>query len=227
MIELGEAVNRGELAAEDAVRKLLEMAERMDIAVDESRERSELDEMKMGVQERLRQLGEGLRRQVAAGEITREEMEQRFQDAERRMMNRIRAAEMDRKEADAGNRELKELKARIEVQIKANGDELEAMVKAGKISEADAKARYEVLERRLWTQYRAAEKEAAGDARTSGTREEGRRISRAEYQEAVEKMSEMVKAGKITREQMEQRLEGMKRAMAEQSEEKDGKRRRR
>ena len=37
-------------------------------------------------------------------------------------------------------------------------------------------------------------------------------MSKADYDAAVEKMTEMVKAGKMTREQMQQRLERMKNA---------------
>ena len=145
----------------------------------------ELEELKAGIEERLRAMGGELREQVAAGEMTKDQAREKYEAMEERMWSRYRAAEekkmKGRKQDEAGNRELEELKARIEVQIKANADELDAMVEDGKISEADAKARYEMLERRLWMRYRAAEE--------GGTRkdaEEHRRIDLEELKAGIE-----------------------------------------
>ncbi len=97
--------------------------------------------------------------------------------------------------------DLEELKAGIEARIKAMGENLREKVAAGEISEADAKARFEGGEQRMWARYRAAEEKNAGGGK-----------SKLDYDAAVEKMTEMVKAGTITREQMQQRLDRMKQA---------------
>ena len=216
MIELGKAVDSGEMTPEQAVRRVMDMAERMKIGKGQPEMSEELQELKNNIQKRIDAMGEDLERKVKAGEITEEQAAERFKQGETRMWSRYRDAEekqmKGRKEADAGNRELEELKARIEVQIKANGDELDAMVEAGKISKADAKARYEVLESRLWTRYRAAEMEGMeGDKRDS--RDRMSNAEDADFEKKVADMIEMVKAGKMTREQMQQRLERMKMAM--------------
>ena len=53
----------------------------------------------------------------------------------------------------------------------------------------------------MWERYRAAEEKVAdGERRTPGS----------EYDAAVEKMTEMVEDGRITRKQMQQRLDRMK-----------------
>ena len=109
------------------------------------------------------------------------------------------AVAQDRRGTNAQTADLDELKAQIEARAKAMGEDLWRQVAAGEISEADAKARFEEGERRMWMRYRAAEEKAVGGG-----------SSKADYETAVEKMTEMVKAGKITREQMQQRLDRMK-----------------
>ena len=97
--------------------------------------------------------------------------------------------------------DLEERKAGIEERLRAMGADLRKQVAAGEISEADAKARFEEGEKRMWMRYRAAEAQNA---------EAGK--SRSDYDAAVKKMTEMVKNGEMTREQMQQRLDRMKRA---------------
>ncbi|MCP3861418.1 MAG: hypothetical protein GY704_17345, partial [Phycisphaeraceae bacterium] len=78
---------------------------------------------------------------------------------------------------------------------------------AGEMSEEDAKARFKKGEERMWMRYQAAEEKNA-DAMKAGKAG----MSKADYDAAVRKMTEMVKAGKITREQMQKRLDRMKQA---------------
>jgi beta-lactamase regulating signal transducer with metallopeptidase domain len=111
------------------------------------------------------------------------------------------ALAQDRGGSDARDIDLDELKAGIEARIKAMGERLAEQVAAGEISEADAKARFEEGEKRMWMRYRAAEERNA----TRGN-------SEVDYEAAVMKMTEMVKNGEITKEQMQQRLDRMKRA---------------
>ena len=111
------------------------------------------------------------------------------------------AVAQDRRGTNAQTADLDELKAQIEARTKAIGEDLWRQVAAGEISEADAKARFEEGERRMWMRYRDAEAKTVGGGN-----------SKADYETAVEKMTEMVKAGKITRDQMQQRLDRMKQA---------------
>ena len=181
-------------------------------------DRIDLDELKAGIEERVRAMGMNLRKQVAAGEISEADAKARFEEGEKRMWMRYRAAE----EKNAGAMkarakndriDLDELKAGIEERIRAMGSDLRKQVAAGEISEADAKARFEEGEKRMWMRYRAAEAQNA---------EAGK--SRSDYDAAVKKMTEMVKNGEMTREQMQQRLDRMKRA--DSKDEKAGDRRR-
>ena len=120
------------------------------------------------------------------------------------------AAAQDRRGTNAQTADLDELKAQIEARAKAMGEDLWRQVAAGEISEADAKARFEEGERRMWMRYRDAEAKTVGGGN-----------SKADYETAVEKMTEMVKAGKITREQMQQRLDRMKQAGMKKTEDID------
>ncbi|MDG2200829.1 MAG: hypothetical protein P8K80_06565 [Phycisphaerales bacterium] len=105
--------------------------------------------------------------------------------------------------------ELAELKAGIEARITAMKEDLAAMVAAGSITKEDAEARMAAAERQMWTRYRQAEMELKGDT-------PNKQMTRAEYDAAVKKMTEMVKTGEITREQMQQRLDRMKTMMAKE-----------
>ena len=123
------------------------------------------------------------------------------------------AVAQDRGVVEANQVDLDELKSKIEERVRAMGMDLRKQVAAGEISEADAKARFEEGEKRMWMRYRAAEAQNA---------EAGK--SRSDYDAAVKKMTEMVKNGEMTREQMQQRLDRMKRA--DSKDEKAGDRRR-
>ena len=141
----------------------------------------ELEALKTRIQDRLRAMGMEIRKQVTAGEITAEEGREKFAEAEKRMSRRVRMAEEQADEDRPASDDLDRLKARIEDQIKANVEELDAMVEDGKISEADAKARYEVLESRLWKRYRAAE-----EGGTLKDAEENRNIDLEELKAGIE-----------------------------------------
>ena len=117
------------------------------------------------------------------------------------------ALAQDRGGSDARDIDLDELKAGIEARIKAMGADLRKQVAAGEISEEDAKARFDEGEKRMWMRYRAAEaKNAEAMKKTASER------SMSDYDAAVRKMTEMVKNGEMTREQMQQRLDRMKQA---------------
>jgi polyhydroxyalkanoate synthesis regulator phasin len=76
------------------------------------------------------------------------------------------------------------------------------MVKAGEITREQMQERLDGM------------KKAMGDSADRGASDPDKRAKRARYQEAADKMAEMVKAGEITREQMQQRLDRMKKGMS-------------
>ena len=120
------------------------------------------------------------------------------------------AVAQDRRGANTETVDLDDLKTQIEARTKAMGEDLRRKVASGEISEADAKARFEEGERRMWMRYRAAEEKDVGGGN-----------SKADYDAAVEKMTEMVASGEITREQMQQRLNRMKQAGKKKTEDID------
>tara|TARA_B100001013_G_scaffold9975_1_gene6040 strand:+ start:116 stop:670 length:555 start_codon:yes stop_codon:yes gene_type:complete len=85
---LGAAVADGEIT--------LSQAQTMMRALRATSEDQELEKLKAGIKERLRHHGEELRKQLAAGEITKEEMEAKFKAKEREMWGHYREAEMKR-----------------------------------------------------------------------------------------------------------------------------------
>ena len=219
----------------------------------------DLDELKAGIEARIKAMGERLAEQVAAGEISEADAKARFEEGEKRMWMRYRAAE--ERNATRGNSEvdyeaavmkmtemvkngeitkeqmqqrldrmkragspteaadridLDELKAEIEERLRAMGADLRKQVAAGEISEEDAKARFDEGEQRMWMRYRAAEAKNADAMKKSAS---GR--SRTDYDAAVRKMTEMVKNGEMTREQMQQRLDRMKQAESRRDKEVD------
>ncbi|MDE0889364.1 MAG: hypothetical protein OSA40_07890, partial [Phycisphaerales bacterium] len=136
----------------------------------------------------------------------------RFKEGEARMWMRYKAAEAQNAEAmKTGAKteqiDLDELKGKIEERVRAMGIDLRKQVASGEISADDAKARFKEGEARMWMRYRGAEQKNADSKKNADGR-----MSKADYDAAVEKMTEMVKAGKMTREQMQQRLERMKNA---------------
>ena len=89
---LGAAVADGEIT--------LSQAQTMMRALRATSEDQELEKLKAGIKERLRHHGEELRKQLAAGEITKEEMEAKFKAKEREMWGHYREAEMKHHRGD-------------------------------------------------------------------------------------------------------------------------------
>ena len=86
---------------------------------------------------------------------------------------------------------------------------MQEMVNAGEITREQMQQRLDRM------------KKAMGESADRGASDADKRVRRARYQEAADKMAEMVKAGEITREQMEARLNRMKKAMASKEERSD------
>ncbi|MEC8319932.1 MAG: hypothetical protein VX012_00890, partial [Planctomycetota bacterium] len=142
------------------------------------------------------------------------------------------AAGPDRDRADESI-DLERMKAEIERRMKAMDERLGAMVEAGEIGEADAKARYEEGERRMRERYRAAEERIAG----GGERRESPKLAklRADIEARLEalglELREAVAAGEMTAEEagsrfdeVEERLRRRYRMAEEGMADRDGRR---
>ena len=91
--------------------------------------------------------------------------------------------------------------ARAEAYLNDSGREIRMAIKNGEMTEEEGRLKYAAIAKRV-------EKRMAGaKPKTADT------DVRARYKEAVDRMAEMVKAGEITREQMQTRLDGMKKRM--------------
>jgi polyhydroxyalkanoate synthesis regulator phasin len=102
--------------------------------------------------------------------------------------------------------------ARAEAYLNDAGRKIRMEIKNGEMTEEEGRLKYAAIAKRVEKRMaRAKSKTANTDARAR----------RARYKEASDKMIEMVKAGEITREQMEARLNRMKKAMASKDEPSD------
>tara|TARA_Y100001968_G_C19181456_1_gene630632 strand:- start:52 stop:666 length:615 start_codon:yes stop_codon:yes gene_type:complete len=100
--------------------------------------------------------------------------------------------------------------ARAEAYLNEAGRKIRMEIKNGEMSEEEGRAVYAGIAKRV-------EKRMS----QSGDHDKSRKHQdsmRARYQEAADKMAEMVKAGEITREQMEMRLGEMRKRMRKSSE---------
>ncbi|MEE2971863.1 MAG: M56 family metallopeptidase [Planctomycetota bacterium] len=172
---------------------------------DRADESIDLVRMKAEIERRMKALDERLAAMVEAGEIGEADAKARYEEGERRMWERYRAAE----ERIAGggerpdSRELAKLRADIEARLEALGAELREAVAAGTISAEEAKAKYAEAEARMQRRYRMAEERMAG----GGERRESPELAelKAGIEERLEglgtELGEAVAAGKITAEE--------------------------
>ena len=101
---------------------------------------------KARIDARMKMMAEDLRKQVAAGEITMEEADAKYTEAEERMMRRVGAAEGRAKKA-AGDSEavdLEALKATIDRRLKTLAGSLKRQVAAGEMTAEEARAAFEL-----------------------------------------------------------------------------------
>jgi polyhydroxyalkanoate synthesis regulator phasin len=94
--------------------------------------------------------------------------------------------------------------ARAEAYLNEAGKKIKMAIANGDITEEEGRLKYAAVAKRV-------EKRMAGSK--SKTANTDARAMRAKYKEASDKMTEMVKSGEITREQMQTRLDGMKKRM--------------
>ena len=195
----------------------------------------DLDELKTNIEERVRAMGANLRKQVAAGEITADEAEARFEKGEARMWERYRAAEAQN--AGAGKSKLdydaavRKMTGMVEdgtitrEQMQNRLEQMKDRMGGSQNSKAPTRVEYTEAEKKMAAMVKAGEitkeqmqqrlermKQDGSKKQRKTGKEGGRRMSRTDYDAAVKRMTEMVEDGTITREQMQQRLDRMKRA---------------
>jgi polyhydroxyalkanoate synthesis regulator phasin len=231
MVELGMAVDSGDMSPEDAIRKVMDLARRM--RVDTTPEHAPADQRR--ARAAYAEAVEKMKGMLEAGEITREQMEERLEGMKRRMAMASGAerqpsiTKADYEEAskkmlkmvESGKISREQMQQRLDemkrVMVEGAGskrtmskedydravDRMVEAVKAGKMTREQMQERLDRLN-----------KELKGD----GSKEQ-KKMTRADFDAAVEKMTKMVEAGEITREDMRRRLGEMRRMIAEQSEE--------
>ena len=173
---------------------------------------------------------------VEAGTITREQMQQRLEQMKDRMGASEESANTDDREQQRQNRiryqaafdELTEMVKDGKItrqQMEGRLEDIKDRMGVSRNSKAPSRAEYMEAEKKMAAMVKAGEitKEQMqqrldrmkqdGSRKQRKTGNDGeRRMSRADYAEAVEKMTKMVENGTITREQMQQRLDRMKQA---------------
>jgi len=133
---------------------------------------------------------------VANGDMTREQANERYASIKKRMAQR---------DVTKGN-------ARAEAYLNDVGIKIKAAIANGEMTEEEGKTKYAASVQRI-------KKRMAGASKREAMADDSKRFTKEEYGAAAAKMVSMVKAGEITREQMQQRLDRMSKAMASKDDE--------
>ena len=142
----------------------------------------------------LNDAGRKIRMAIANGEMTEEEGRLKYAGIAKRVEKRMAGTKSKIVDTDT--------RARYK---EASGKMLK-MVEAGEITREQMQTRLDEMKKRMSQSSDATRREASP---------EDQRARRARYQEAADRMAEMVKAGEITREQMQTRLDEMKERMSQ------------
>ena len=148
----------------------------------------------------LNDVGRKIRMAIVDGEMTEEEGKLKYAATVQRVKKRM---------AGAKGSEAVGKRTFTKEDYKQASAKMARMVKAGEITREQMQQRLNRM------------KKAMGESADRGASDADKRARRARYQEAADKMAEMVKAGEITREQMEARLNRMKKAMASKEDRSD------
>ena len=135
--------------------------------------------------------------------------QERLEGVQKRIEEAVTSGDMTREEADAKYKAILNGKdkvskgdqngnARAQAYLKKVGTEIREAIANGEMTPEEGKAKYAAAEERI-------KQRMGGDKSKAMTKED--------YEQGVAKMIEMVNAGEITREQMEARLNRMKKAM--------------
>ena len=235
--EVKKAVEAGELSEEEAQKRLA--AARKKIFSDEKRGDGEKAPKGRAItREQVEKMAEQLRKQVAEGKITEDEMKKRLAAA-RRMMAQggkgktltrqeyLRLEKQLRKQAAEGKITEEAMKKRLEAarrmidrsitaeEFKLLAEKFRKMAAEGKMTEAQLKKRLEAARRMIKTN------EGRNNRRGVETRGEVR--APRDLEAMKKRLKAAVQAGEMTREEAEKKLEEFKRHM-EKSRDPQGKR---
>jgi beta-lactamase regulating signal transducer with metallopeptidase domain len=189
MYRLGEALKEGKITPAQAIERMNGAAERMNIVKGKKVD----PEMQRKARLEYQEASDKMAEMVKAGKMTREQMQQRLDRMRMEMSGAGKSAKTD----DLGQQRQNRLR------YKEASDKMTEMVNAGKMTREQMQQRLDRMR---------MEMSGAGGSSKSDNRDQQRK-NRLEYQQASDKMAEMVKAGTITREQMQQRLDRMREAM--------------
>ena len=170
----------------------------------------DLDELKAGIETRLKAMSEMLQKQVDAGEISEADAKAKFAAAEKAMWTRYRAAETSRAEGADGRAEidLEALKSQIEARLAKMGESLKKQVAAGEITAEVAEKRFKAAENSLWSRYRKAElAQTKGDATNADELASLRAKGRERLRIFADQLQKRVEAGELTVEEAEAELQ--------------------
>ncbi|MEE2819873.1 MAG: hypothetical protein VX615_04600 [Planctomycetota bacterium] len=143
----------------------------------------------------LNEAGRNIRMQIKNGEMTEEEGRAMYAGIAKRVEKRM-----------TGTKKSKTVETDLRARYQDAADKMAEMVKAGEITREQMEMRLGEMRKRMG---QSGERNASRKDQDS---------MKARYQDAADKMAEMVKAGEITREQMEIRLGEMRKRMGESSE---------
>ena len=123
----------------------------------------------------------------------------------------IRLGEMRKRMGESSERSPSDAGMRARTWLEETGREIRNAVENGDLTPEEGRAKYAEAELRV--KERLESKESSENRVQHEVSDENQRARRTRYQQAAERMAEMVKAGEITREQMDARLERMKKAI--------------
>ena len=194
--ELAAAVEAGKISEEDAKKKFMAAAE--EIKEKMAAGRGKADRKLAAVRKNLIKMREELGAAVKAGKISEEDAKKKFAVAEKAIKEKMAAKSG---EGDPRATAAREYLTKVRTEIAA-------AVKAGKMSEDDAKKRFEAAEKAVRERMAAGRGEKGeGEAKATAAREYLAKM-RKEIEAAV-------KAGKISEEDARKKLEGATRAVRE------------
>ncbi len=183
--EIKEAIAKGTMTSEEGKAKYAEAEARIEKRMGQKNAGNKRIEVY------LTKVGAEIKEAVASGDMTPEEGKAKYAKTVEALKQRMMMAGKSKGQSKQITKE----------DYDAAASKMARMVKAGEITREQMQTRLDEMRMRM------------GESADRGTSNADKRASRARYQEASDKMAEMVKAGEITREQMQARLDGMRKRM--------------
>ena len=199
---LGAAVSDGEIN--------LSQAQAMMRALRATSGNHQLEKLKAGIEQRLRHVGEELRKRVAAGEITQKQMEGEYEVAERKMWTYYRKAKM---QGDRGKDEHVENQDALRERYMYRIREIEEAMKSGEISPEEGARAIEETKRGMEKAVRDRKETSSSSSSKDDARQnlktkdvEPRFVPEEEYTRVEAELKEQVTAGKNSEKEVSREL---------------------